>query len=168
MSSRSAAAEGSVSAVRPERPPGPRGGLLLGSLRPFAKDILGFLTRCVREYGDTIFLRLPGHDVFLLNRPQDIETVLLTQRTNFVKHSFFWRHVTAIFGNGLLTSEGEFWLRQRRLSAPAFHPDRIAAYGDVMTEYADRQAEGWRDRETREIHTDMMRVTMETVSKTLF
>ena len=113
-------------------------------------------------------IRLPAHEVLLLNRPEDIETVLLTQRSNFVKHSFFWRHVTAIFGNGLITSEGEFWLRQRRLAAPAFHLDRIAAYADVMTAYANRQTSAWRDGEVRDIHRDMMRVTMEIVSKTLF
>lgn len=168
MSTSRLAAEKPAPARIRHRPPGPRGGILLGNLPPFAADILGFLTRCVREYGDTVFLRLPGHDVFVLNRPEDIETVLLTQRTNFIKHRFFWRHVTAIFGNGLLTSEGEFWLRQRRLAAPAFHPDRIAAYGDVMTAYADRQAGAWTDGETRDIHADMMRVTMEIVSKTLF
>jgi cytochrome P450 len=159
---------GAAGARAGNRPPGPRGGLLLGSLPEFAADVLGFLTRCVREYGDTVRLRLPGHEVFVLNRPEDIETVLLTQRNNFVKHRFFWRHVTAIFGNGLLTSEGDFWLRQRRLAAPAFHPDRIAAYGDVMTAYADRQADAWKDGEVRDLHADMMRVTMEIVSKTLF
>ena len=156
------------SARRQTLPPGPRGGFLLGNLAAFASDILGFLTRCTREYGDIVLLRLPGRVAFILNRPEDIETVLLTQRTNFVKHSFFWRHVTAIFGNGLLTSEGDFWLRQRRLAAPAFHPERIAAYGDVMAAYAERQAAGWRDGEVRDIHPDMMRVTMEIVSKTLF
>ncbi len=154
------------------RPPGPRGELFFGNLRPFAADILGYLTFCVREFGDTVFLRLPGRDVLVLNRPEDIESVLLTQRTNFIKHTFFWRHVTAIFGNGLLTSEGEFWLRQRRLAAPAFHPDRIAAYADVMAAYADRQADAWADGdgdgEPRDVHKDMMRVTMEIVSKTLF
>ena len=169
MSTRSAARANSGVPTRERRlPPGPRGGLFLGSLPAFAADVLGFLTHCTREYGDTVLVHLPGHDVFVLNRPEDIESVLLTQRTNFVKHSFFWRHVTAIFGNGLLTSEGEFWLRQRRLAAPAFHPDRIAAYGDVMTAYAARQTETWRDGETRDIHADMMRVTMEIVSKTLF
>ena len=168
MSTNPVAADRTAAAAGRRLPPGPRGRWPLRSLPEFAGDVLGFLTRCTREYGDTVRIRLPGHEVYLLNRPQDIETVLLTQRTNFVKHSFFWRHVTAIFGNGLLTSEGEFWLKQRRLSAPAFHPDRIAAYGDVMTAYADRQAERWRDGETREIHTDMMRVTMEIVSKTLF
>ena len=76
--------------------------------------------------------------------------------------------MTAIFGNGLLTSEGDFWLKQRRQAAPAFHPDRIAAYGSVMSEFTDRLAGGWREGETRDIHRDLMRVTMEIVSKTLF
>jgi cytochrome P450 len=129
---------------------------------------LGFLTQCVREHGDFVRFRIPGYEVFVLERPQDIETVLLTERANFVKHSFFWRHVAAIFGNGLLTSEGEFWLRQRRLAAPAFHPERIAAYGNVMTALADRLADSWRGGEVRDIYREMMRVTMEIVSKTLF
>jgi cytochrome P450 len=156
------------SPLRPGAPPGPRGEPVLGSLRPFAADILGFVTVVVREYGDLVQIRMPGRKVWILNRPADIEQVLLTQRANFVKHSFFWRHVTAIFGNGLLTSEGDFWLRQRRLAAPAFHPDRIASYGAVMADYADRLAASWKDGEVRDVHRDMMRVTMEIVSKTLF
>ena len=149
-------------------PPGPHGEPILGSLRPFAADILGFVTGVVREYGDLVQIRMPGRKVWILNKPADIEQVLLAQRTNFVKHTFFWRHVTAIFGNGLLTSEGDFWLRQRRLAAPAFHPDRIASYGAVMADYADRLAATWKDGEVRDVHRDMMRVTMEIVSKTLF
>ncbi|MDQ2869852.1 MAG: cytochrome P450 [Acidobacteriota bacterium] len=149
-------------------PPGPAGGFLLGSLPEFAGDVLGFLTRCVRDHGDFVHFRLPGNEVYFLHKPADIETVLLTQRTNFVKHSFFWKHVTAIFGRGLLTSEGDFWLKQRRLSAPAFHPERIAGYGDVMSAFTERLVNGWRDGEVRDIHHDMMRVTMEIVSKTLF
>ncbi|HKD11393.1 MAG TPA: cytochrome P450 [Thermoanaerobaculia bacterium] len=150
------------------RPPGPRGRFFLGSLPEFAGDILGFFTGCVREYGDVVRFRIPGYETFLLQNPRDIETVLLTQRSNFVKHSFFWRHVTAIFGNGLLTSDGDFWLRQRRLAAPAFHPDRLTAYAGVMASYGERLASGWRDGEIRQVHEDMMRLTMEIVSKTLF
>jgi cytochrome P450 len=156
------------SPLRSAEPPGPRGEPILGSLRPFAADILGFVTGVVREYGDLVQIRMPGRKVWILNKPGDIEQVLLTQRANFVKHSFFWRHVTAIFGNGLLTSEGDFWLRQRRLAAPAFHLDRIASYGAVMADYADRLASRWKDGEVRDVHRDMMAVTMEIVSKTLF
>jgi cytochrome P450 len=149
-------------------PPGPRGHFLLGSLPEFARDIHGFFTSCVRDYGDVVHFRLKRNEVFLLQRSEDIEAVLLTQRANFIKHTFFWKHVTALFGSGLLTSEGEFWLRQRRLAAPAFHPERIAAYGSVMASYADRLVTSWRDGELRDIHRDMMRVTMEIVAKTLF
>jgi len=126
------------------------------------------MTRSIRDYGDLVYVRLPGYDVYLVQRPEDVETMLLTDRTKYVKHRFFWRHVTAIFGNGLLTSEGEFWLRQRRLAAPAFHPDRIAAYGEVFASFADRHAAGWRDGETRDLHREFMRLTMEIVAKTLF
>lgn len=152
----------------PSRPPGPRGHFLLGSLPDFARDVLGFFEASVREYGDVVGLNLAGSKVLLLNRPTDIETVLLTNRTNFIKHTFFWRHVTAIFGNGLLTAEGDFWLRQRRLAAPAFHPERVASYGDVMAKYAERLVGSWQDAEIRDVHRDMMGVTMEIVSKTLF
>jgi cytochrome P450 len=150
------------------KPPGPHGRFLLGNLPEFARDILGFFEQCARDHGDFVRIRLPGSEVFFLENPRDIETVLLTQRANFVKHSFFWKHVTAIFGNGLLTSEGDFWLKQRRLAAPAFHPERIAAYGGVMSSFADRSVATWQDGEVRDIHKDMMRVTMEIVSKTLF
>lgn len=150
------------------RPPGPKGAPFVGSLPEFARDILGYMTHCAREYGDVVYLRLAGWEVYQLNHPDLIDVVLREQRANFVKHRFFWRHVKAIFGNGLLTSEGDFWLRQRRLAAPAFHPDRIAAYGDVMVRYADRLADGWQDREVRDVHREMMKVTMEIVSKTLF
>jgi cytochrome P450 len=149
-------------------PPGPRGHFLLGSLPEFARDIHGFFTSCVRDYGDFVHFRLTGNEAFLLQHSEDIEVVLLTQRANFIKHTFFWKHVTAFFGSGLLTSEGEFWLRQRRLAAPAFHPERIAAYGSVMASYADRLVAPWREGELRDLHRDTMRVTMEIVAKTLF
>jgi len=154
--------------VNPQIPPGPPGRFFLGNLPEFARDILGYLTFCAREYGDVSHFRLGRYDAYLLNHPDLADEVLRTQRENFIKHRFFWRHVTAIFGTGLLTSEGDFWLRQRRLAAPAFHPDRIAAYGGTMVAYTDRLLDGWGDGETRNVHEDMMRVTMEIVSKTLF
>lgn len=152
----------------PKDAPGPPGRFLLGSLPDFARDVVGFFDASKEAYGDVVRFRLPGNDVFFLENPRDIETVLLTSRANFVKHSFFWKHVTAIFGRGLLTSEGDFWLKQRRLAAPAFHPERIAAYGEVMTAFTERLISTWKEGEVRDFHQDMMRVTMEIVSKTLF
>lgn len=168
MSLRAAPPENPPTASTPKEAPGPPGRFLLGSLPDFAKDVVGFFDASKEAYGDVVRFRLPGNDVFFLQNPRDIETVLLTSRANFVKHSFFWKHVTAIFGKGLLTSEGDFWLKQRRLAAPAFHPDRIASYGQVMTEFTERHVSKWRDGEVRDVHQDMMHLTMEIVSKTLF
>src|SRR5215831_5159506 len=150
------------------RPPGSRGRFFLGSLPEFAGDILGFFTGCVREYGDVVRFRIPGYETFLLQNPRDIETVLLTQRSNFVKHSFFWRHVTGIFGNGLLTSEGDFWLRQRRLAQPAFHRERVASYGAAMLAETEEMLASWGVDEVRDVHDEMMGLTMRIVTRTLF
>jgi len=73
-----------------------------------------------------------------------------------------------LFGEGLLTSEGDFWLRQRRLAQPAFHRARVAAYGTTMVEYAERAMRGWKSGEVRDIHEDMMEITLQIVGKTLF
>src|SRR5256885_12663911 len=87
-------------------PPGPKGHFLLGNLPEFGKDLLGFITQCAREYGDIVRLRLANRVAYLLNHPDYMEYVLVTNHRNFVKNSFFWRHVKAVFGSGLLTSEG--------------------------------------------------------------
>ena len=77
----------------------------------------------------------------LLNHPDYAEYVLVRNPRNFIKFPFFFRHVGAIFGQGLLTSEGEFWHRQRRLAAPAFHAQRLAGYGDTLVHYTERMLE---------------------------
>ena len=152
---------------RPPRPPGPKGQFLLGNLPALGKDLIGFLTRCARDYGDIVALRLFNMPAFLLNNPDLIEYVLVTNQRNFIKHSFFWRHVTAVFGNGLLTSEGDFWLRERRLCQPAFHREQVAAYGAVMVDFTERAVAEWRDGDVRDVHQDMMRLTSRIAAQTL-
>ena len=155
------------SAVR-RRPPGPSGERLLGSLREFAADTLGFATRLAREYGEVARFRLVNREAWLLSSPEAVERVLVENQRNYVKHTFFWRKVDAIFGKGLLTNEGEDWRRQRRLVQPAFHHDRIAEYARVMVDYAIDRVDGWRDGEERDIRHEMTSITFRIVSKTLF
>ncbi len=148
--------------------PGPPGHLLLGNLPEFARDLLGFFEDCARRYGDVVGLRLAGHPACLVNHPNLVEDVLVTRSAQFKKHSFFWRHVESIFGNGLLTSEGDFWLRQRRLAQPAFHRERVASYGGVMVAEAEEMLARWAAEEERDIHEDLMGLTMRIVARTLF
>lgn len=134
----------------------------------FNRDTLGFIERC-RDYGDVVRMRFFYLTVHFLYHPADIEYVLVTNAKNFIKSRslrtpFFRRLV----GNGLLTSEGEVWKRQRRLAQPAFHRQRISAYAEVMVDYASRLIASWRAGEVRDIHRDMLRLTLEIVVKTLF
>jgi len=149
-------------------PPGPKGHPILGVMPEFNRDTLGFITRS-RDYGDIVRLRFFYVTAYFLYHPDDIEYVVSTNARNFVKSmslrsNFFHRLV----GNGLLTGEGEVWKRQRRLAQPAFHRQRISAYGDVMVDYAERMIATWRAGEVRDIHRDMMRLTLEIVVRTLF
>ncbi|HEX6738794.1 MAG TPA: cytochrome P450 [Vicinamibacteria bacterium] len=148
-------------------PPGPKGSFLLGSLPDFGRDLLGFFSSSAR-YGDVVRFRLARYPALLLYHPDHVEQVLVTRSRDYAKHSFFFRHVEAIFGNGLLTSEGDFWLRQRRLAQPAFHRERIAGYADTMAACAERQVSGWRGGEVRDVQREMMAITLEIVSRTLF
>ncbi len=148
--------------------PGPKGNLILGVMREFSRDTLGFINDC-REFGDVVSMRFLYLRSYFLFHPQDIEYVLATNAKNFIKSRnlrspLFQRLV----GNGLLTSEGETWKRQRRLAQPAFHRHRINAYADTMADYAQRMVTDWQEGEVRDIHRDMMRLTLEIVVKTLF
>lgn len=149
-------------------PPGPPGHFLVGNLPEFARDLLAFHEHCRDTYGDIVRLKLGTRTVYVLNHPDLIHEVLVANHRNFIKHSFFWRHVTAIFGSGLLTSEGDSWLRQRRLMAPAFHRERITGYGQTMVAYTERMLDTWRAGEVRNVHHDMMHLTLEIVGKVLF
>ena len=91
----------------------------------------------------------------------------MTRSRDFVKSPGV-RLLGRLLGAGLLLSEGDLWLRQRRLVQPAFHRQRVEAYGEVMTSYATRRADSWRDGEVRDMHAEMMTLTQAIVAKTLF
>jgi cytochrome P450 len=151
----------------PGKVPGPKGRFLLGSLIEVSGDWLGFYNRCAEEYGDVVRVHLAHVPVYLLAHPRDIETVLATNAGNFTK-SADYRALARVLGKGLLTSEGDFWKRQRSLIQPAFHRQNILAYAAVMTRAAGRMLDSWPEKRERNIHQDLMRVTLEIVAQCLF
>jgi cytochrome P450 len=148
-------------------PPGPPGLPLLGSLLDTRRDPLGFFARMSDEYGDCVRIRVGGNLVYFFRHPEQIKDVLVTQQHTFMKgRGIQWaKH---FLGEGLLTSEGEFHTRQRRLSQPAFHRQRILSYGATMAEHAARTRDRWKDGDVVELSHEMMQLTMAIVAKTLF
>ncbi|OLE47247.1 MAG: cytochrome P450 [Acidobacteria bacterium 13_1_20CM_3_58_11] len=148
-------------------PAGPSEGLKRWSLGPLNNNPLEYFTKVAREYGDVAGLRVLNFKTVFINHPSLIEEVLVTNARKYSKGRVL-RANRHVFGEGLLTSEGDFWLRQRRLAQPAFHRARIASYAATMVDYTERMVEGWRGGEERDAHQEMMRLTLEIVAKTLF
>lgn len=149
------------------RPPGPNPRFPVISFFAYRRNMIEFLERAAREHGDIVYFKMGPQEVYFLNHPDYIKDVLVTRQQNFIKGRALQR-AKRLLGEGLLTSEGTFHRRQRRLAQPAFHRQRVSSYADVMTEYAVRSSAGWRDREQLDISEEMMRLTLAIVAKTLF
>jgi cytochrome P450 len=148
-------------------PEGPPGLPLIGCAYSMIRDPLGFLTEVAREYGDVVRLKLPRQSIYLLNHPDAIEAALRTENEHLAK-DMFTRELSAIVGKGLLTSEGAFWRQQRRLAQPAFHHQRVRAYAEIMVRQAERTVSRFEVGQVRDVHKDMMRLTLDIVAETLF
>jgi cytochrome P450 len=149
------------------RPPGPKGSWLGGNLGQFRRGRLEFYTSCVRTYGDFVSLRFGPYRIILVSDPDAIEQVLVTNARNFSKH-FALRINPLILGNGLLTSEGDFWLRQRRLIQPAFQRSRLVSYCPAFVNLTRRMLERWQPGREVDILTEMERLTLDIAGQTLF
>jgi len=139
---------------------------VIGHMAAYARDPLKFLERASR-LGPLVQMDFLNFQSVLVNDPELIEQILVTEHRSFQKDRYL-RDLKRALGEGLLTSEGDFWLRQRRLAQPAFHKERIAEYGRTMVECAEHELSRWREGEERDVHADMMRVTLDIVGKTLF
>ena len=144
----------------------PRGGVF-GLLPELSRDALGLLTRCTRDYGDLVRIRLGLTPAIVVGHPSLVEEVLVTRNHDYRK-SLSTRKLGSLVGNGLLLSEGDFWLRQRRLIQPAFHRERLARMADAMVTSANEVTDGWCDGEVRAINPEMTEVTLRIVARTLF
>ena len=159
---------------RPARiAPSPPEQGLLGHLGPIRRDELSFLLRTARECGGVARLRfgpLPAH---VIAAPAGVRRVLLDNVANYDKHSRGYRKMREFLGNGLLTSEGEFWKRQRRIALPSFHHRRVAGFGEVFVRYADEMVDGWLASpadaagEPMDVAAEMMHLTLRIVGATL-
>src|SRR5579885_3552425 len=154
-------------APTPALPPGPKGRLLGGSLPQFMARRLDFFLDVARAYGDIAGFRFGPRRVFLVSHPDLVEQVLVTDARHYVKH-FGARMYKPVLGNGLVTSEGDFWLRQRRLAQPAFLKHRVLSYAPAMTDLTARMLDEWADGRSIDVHFEFSTLTSKIALKTLF
>lgn len=149
-----------------ELPPTQQLGFLDRRFPMLRRDRIEFLT-AQAALGDVTHFRMGPMKVYFINHPDLVRDVLVVNADKFIKGRALQRART-LLGKGLLTSEGDFHLRQRRMMQPAFHRTRIAEYARAMTYYADSQTAGWQDGDDLDIDQEMMRLTLRIVAKTLF
>jgi cytochrome P450 len=149
-------------------PPGPRGAPFVGSLLEAWKSPLDLFARGLREHGDVVRFKLGPLRYVLLNDTDAVKHVLVDNAKNYTK-SRNYNGLKLVVGEGLLTSEGEFWKRQRRLAQPAFHRDRLAGFVDMMAIATGEALERWQPKvgTTFDVHAEMMRLTFHIVGLTL-
>jgi cytochrome P450 len=149
--------------VPPVRPPWSD---FLNLRRLFGTDILAGMTYIHRRYGPIVRTRLPLHLYFVAD-PGCIEEILVKKAESFHKDRTS-RLLARVLGRGLLVNEGESWRRQRRLIQPAFHQRQLETYAERMVQAIARASDGWRPGEVRNVHEEMMAVTMTIVAEALF
>jgi cytochrome P450 len=149
------------------RPPGPKGHFLLGVLPEIREEDVKFATRIAREYGDIVYMRVVNIPTYLISHPRYIEEILVTNYRNFIK-AVYLRESRRLFGDGLLTSEGDLWVRERRMGQRAFRHEHIDTYATMIVGYTERLIGRWREGEVHDVHKEMMRLTLEIIAHVLF
>ena len=147
-------------------PPGPEYKMPGKLVNEFIGDPIKMLTKVAQQYGDISFFKLGREHVYLINNPDLIEKILIYDHRNFKKGKRL-QIAKGLLGEGLVTSEGEFHNRQRRLIQPIFHPKQIRSYGDIMTDYAERMTDSWGDGEVLDISREMMELTLGIICKSV-
>jgi cytochrome P450 len=149
-------------------PAGPNGNRFFGAtVRESRRKPLDFMLRLARDYGDVSTFRVGFEQVFFINHPDYVGDVLVKHYDNFLKGRG-GRRARHFLGGGLVLSEGDKHRRQRRLSQPAFHHQRMADYAAMMSDYSERTAARWRNDDVIDIWHEMVRLSLAIVGKTLF
>jgi cytochrome P450 len=146
---------------------GPKGSLVGGTMREYGADPTGSMRGWRDTHGDFVPIRFGPFRAHVAYGPAEIDEVLTDRAADFRK-SFGTRMLIPLLGNGLLTAEGDEWLRHRRLTSGAFHREQVAGYGRAMARYAEDAVESWRDGESVDLHEAMTALTLRIVARTLF
>ncbi|MBA2691237.1 MAG: cytochrome P450, partial [Rubrobacter sp.] len=153
-------------------PSGPRGGMLLGSVGDFRRDSLGFMEGVAREHGDVARYRMANMVWHQVNHPDGVRRVLQQNNHNYGKGSLTKGIIGPILGEGLFTSEGETWMRQRRLMAPVFHRKSVASFGEMMTDATLETMKRWESamdaHAPLDVAAEMAGLTLDIVTGALF
>jgi cytochrome P450 len=145
----------------------PKGRLLSGAMDEYGADPIGAMRRWRDDHGDFVPIRFGPFRAHVAFGPTEIEEVLVERAADFRK-SFGTRMLIPLLGHGLLTAEGDEWLRHRRLASPAFHRPRVEGYGRTMAHYAEDTADAWLEGQAVDLHDDMTALTLRIVARTLF
>ncbi len=148
-------------------PPGPKTKIPLGHLTDFRKDIIGFMDKVVKSYGDIVHFRIGPIRIVLLNNPDHIREVLSTRHENFVKGRPL-EMTKKLIGNGILTSEGEFHKRQARIIQPAFHRKRVESYVPIIVDCVTKMMKSWEEGETVDIRDEMTEMSSIMAGRIMF
>ena len=152
---------------RNHRPPSPPARPWFGHLYLLRDRPLTTFRRLSAEYGDVVEMRAGKYPIFLLNHPTDIERLLVGEASSTRKPELL-RRTKETLGEGLLTSDGEYWKRQRRLATPAFRKGALEEYTRTMEILTERTVGAWREEPPANLHHEMMELTLRIVSSTLF
>lgn len=143
---------------------------LLGALPALLRQPIAFLHTARRQYGDIYALRLGPFQPIILNHPEHVQHVLRDNVRNYRKGGKLWDIIRDLLGNGLAVSEGDYWLRQRRMLQPHFHRQRLAALTTLMTEAIDEGLTGWatHNGDSFDLEKALAAITLKVITKTMF
>lgn len=147
------------------------GNILLGHTMQFQKDSLNFITKVAREYGPVATYRLGNLTLHAINHPDGVQRILHDNNRNYIKGEYY-KIVRAVAGDGLIASEGEHWLRQRRLMQPSFHRQRISNFSEIMTRRTRAMLDRWekegRTNQVINFAEEMTDLTMGIITESMF
>lgn len=155
-------------------PPGPKGKPILGNVLDFKRDTVSAIVGGWRDYGDAVCFKGAGpfFPLYLFAHPEQIQYIFQDNFRNYRRQDFLRKKFQMVVGNGLVTSEGDSWVRQRKLAQTAFQRERLNALAPAMTDTTDEALGRWRELAQRgepiDIQSEMMHLILGILTRTLF